>query len=102
MEDPDRKVSLQWTHRMLAQGEGTLEILEAKLADVELGEGGVVSRVGGGVPGVHLVQTKLDGLQTVVGNVDVRGVSGLPRGFLALNRTPLVNQDTACDLGHLL
>ncbi len=60
---------------MLAQGEGALEVLEAELADVELGEGGVVCRVGGGVPGVHLMGPKLNHLQTIVGHAGGNAVS---------------------------
>ena len=54
---------------MLVESKGTLEVLEAELADVDLVEGGVVCRVRGRVPGVHLMPAKLDHLQAIVGNI---------------------------------
>ena len=48
------------THGMLALNERTLEVFEAKLAEVELLQVGVVRRKGGGVPGNNLVSAKLN------------------------------------------
>ena len=51
---------------MFVESERTLEVLETELADVQLGEVGVVRWIGGGVPCLDLVRTKLDQLQLVV------------------------------------
>ena len=45
---------------------GALEVLEAELADVYLGEGGKVRRVGRGIPHVHLIAAKLHQTKFVV------------------------------------
>ena len=50
---------------MSVQGDRTLEVLETELADVDLGEGGEVRGVGGGVPHIHLVRPKLHQPQLV-------------------------------------
>lgn len=50
---------------MLVQSERALEVLEAKFTNVELGEVGVVRWVGGGVPCLNLICSKLDHLQLV-------------------------------------
>ena len=44
---------------MFVEHEGALEVLEAEHADVELCHVGVVRRVGGGVPRLDLVRSKL-------------------------------------------
>ena len=57
---------------MLMQCDGTLEVLQTKLADVDFGQLGVVWGVRRRVPGVHLVAAKLHHLKTIllaVGNV---------------------------------
>ena len=51
---------------MSVQRDRALEVLEAELADVDLGEAGVVWGIGGGVPRSHLVPAKLHQTQLVV------------------------------------
>ena len=54
------------TYSMLVECEGTLEVLEAELADIELRQVGVVRRVGGGVPCLDLVRSKLYHFEVIV------------------------------------
>ena len=51
---------------MLVQCDGTLEVLQTELADVDFGQLGVVKGIGGGVPRVHLIATKLHHLKTIL------------------------------------
>ena len=90
------------THGVLVQGDGATEVLEAVFADVYLLQLGVLGRVGGREPGVHLVVPELHHLQTVllaVGGVALGGAlirlshmtqfSSWP-GNKAINRTSRV------------
>jgi len=52
-------------HRVLVESQGTLEILQTKLAYVQFRKVGVVSRIRGRVPGVNFVAAKLDDLELV-------------------------------------
>ena len=54
------------THRMSTCDDGRAHVLETILADVELGEAGVLLGVGGGVPRVHLVAPHLYLLDAVL------------------------------------
>ena len=51
---------------MLVECEGALEVFEAELADIELRQVGVVRRVGGGVPCLDLVRSKLYHFEVIV------------------------------------
>ena len=51
---------------MLVECEGALEVFEAELADIELRQVGVVRRVGGGVPRLDLVRSKLYHFEVIV------------------------------------
>ena len=51
---------------MSVQCNGTLEVFETELADVDLGEARVVSGIGGGVPHTHLMTAKLYQSQSVL------------------------------------
>ena len=53
------------THRMSVQGDRALEVLEAVLADVDVGQLGEVRWVGRGVPGLQLVAANLEVLEPV-------------------------------------
>ena len=54
------------TYSVLVECEGALEVLEAELADIELCQVGVVRRVGGGVPRLDLVRSKLYHFEVIV------------------------------------
>ena len=99
------------THGMLVQGDGAAKVLEAVFADVYLLQLGVLRRVGGGEPGVHLIAAKLHHLQTVllaVGGVALGRISHMTlftgwHGNRAINRTSsvLINNNVQGSGSHV-
>ena len=59
---------------MFVESERALEVLETELADVEFREAGMIRRVRGGVPRVHLMGTKRYHLELVVWEAGIGAV----------------------------